>query len=64
MTSGALRFGVGVWQGYSTHRLAELARLVEEEIGHGKLTQGLADGAGIELEPFLPARLGRERSGQ
>ena len=42
----------------------QFARLVEEKIGDGQLTQGLAHGARVELEPLLPARLGRERSGQ
>jgi 5,10-methylenetetrahydromethanopterin reductase len=31
MTAAPLRFGVGVWQGLSSHRLAELARLIEDE---------------------------------
>src|SRR6266851_3154344 len=31
MTGEALRFGVGVWQGLSGSRLAELARLIEHE---------------------------------
>src|SRR5262249_5071662 len=31
MPGQELRFGVGVWQGYSTPRLIELARLIEDE---------------------------------
>jgi 5,10-methylenetetrahydromethanopterin reductase len=31
MTADPLRFGVGVWQGYSSSRLVELARSIEQE---------------------------------
>jgi 5,10-methylenetetrahydromethanopterin reductase len=31
MSGNALRFGVGVWQGYSSRRLVELARLIEDQ---------------------------------
>jgi 5,10-methylenetetrahydromethanopterin reductase len=31
MSGQELRFGVGVWQGYTTPRLVELARLIEDE---------------------------------
>ena len=46
------------------HERPHLAALVEHEVGHRERTQGLADRRSIELEPLLPARLGREQPGE
>jgi hypothetical protein len=41
-----------------------LAAFVEHEIGHGERTQGDPERLCVDLEPLLPARLGREQSGE
>ena len=43
---------------------SHLAAFVEHEIAHGERTQGLAERLRVDFEPLLPARLGREQSGE